>query len=446
MELYEQAIRSSQGNGFVHNEALASELAARFYAARGFDQIADGYLRRARSGYLAWGAEGKVRQLDELYPHLAEKAPALGPNSTIAAPSDELDFRIVVKALQTLSSEIVSEKLIDALMRMVVVQAGAERGVLILPRGDQYRVASEATTRGTTVIVNFRQLSMTETRLPESIVRYVSRTMETVILDDASVQNQFSEDVYLRQQRSKSVLCLPLLKQAALTGVLYLENSLARRVFTSKRLAVLQLLASQAAISLDNARLYGELAELNLELTQENGERKRAEDALRVSEQRLQDIIDHTSSVIFVKDLELRYVLVNAEFERRHNVRRVELRGKNDFDILPYAVAEAVRANDIQVINVGAPMQFEEVMPSNQGNRYYICAKFLLRDRDGKRYAVCGVATDITERKNSEDALQQAQAELGASAEQRPWSSWPPPSPTKSASRSLPSLRAVTRV
>jgi GAF domain-containing protein len=177
-------------------------------------------------------------------------------------------------------------------------------------------------------------------------VRYVVRTQESVILDDALVQNLPSEDDYLREMRSRSVLCLPLVKHAELMGVLYLENSLAPRVFTARRLALLELLASQAAISLDNARLYAELAQLNTDLTQENSDRRRAEEALRASEQRLQDIVDNTSAVVFVKDLELRYLLVNGEFERRYNIRRDQIRGRTDFDIHPYEVAEAIRANN----------------------------------------------------------------------------------------------------
>ena len=141
--------------------------------------------------------------------------------------------------------------------------------------------------------------------------------------------------------------------------------------------------------------------------------RKRAEEALRDSEQRLQDVVDHTTAVIFVKDLELRYILINREYERRHLVPRDQIRGKTDFDIHPHDVAEAVRANDRQVIEGGAPIQFEEAVPSAEGERYYIVAKFLLRDRTGKPYAVCGIATDITQLKRAE-AMQGRRARQAA--------------------------------
>jgi PAS domain S-box-containing protein len=137
-------------------------------------------------------------------------------------------------------------------------------------------------------------------------------------------------------------------------------------------------------------------------LLAESGERQRAEEALRASEQRLQDILDNTTAVVFVKDLELRYILVNREYERRHQVQRDQIRGKTDFDIHPQDVAETVRANDRHVIEAGTPIQFEEVVPMAEGERQYVVVKFLLRDRTAKPYAVCGIATDITELKRAE--------------------------------------------
>jgi PAS domain S-box-containing protein len=253
--LYEQAVRSAHENGFVHNEAIANELAAHFYAARGLEKIAHAYLQDARYGYLRWGADGKVRQLDQLYPHL--RVPS--PTSTIGAPVEHLDLATVIKVSQAVSCEIVLEKLIDTLMRTAIEHAGAERGLLILPRGVEQRIEAEATTSGDTVIVRVRDVSAAGAALPESIVHYVVRTRESVILDDASAQNSFSADTYIRQHRARSVLCVPLINQARLIGVLYLENNLTSHVFNPTRIAVLELLASQAAISLENASLYSDL-------------------------------------------------------------------------------------------------------------------------------------------------------------------------------------------
>ena len=136
-ELYEKAIRSAHANGFVHNEALANELAGRFYAARGFEKIATTYLRDARHCYLRWGADGKVRQLEQLYPHLRADKPISDPTATILAPVEHLDLATVIKVSEAVSGEIVLEKLIDTLMRTAIEHAGAERGLLILPRGDR---------------------------------------------------------------------------------------------------------------------------------------------------------------------------------------------------------------------------------------------------------------------------------------------------------------------
>jgi PAS domain S-box-containing protein len=261
MRLYQLGIGSARANSFVQNEALAYELAARFYAARGFDEMAHLYLRNARYGYLRWGADGKVRQLDEMYPQLRKDELAPAPTSTIGTPVERLDVATVLKAAQAVSGEIVLDELIKTLLRIAIENAGAERGLLILFPGNEPRVAAEATTGRGHVEVTLRQTAASPGELPESVLHTVIRTRQSVILDDASAQNPFPEDEYILQKHARSVLCLPLVKQAKLIGVLYLENNLASHVFTSSRISVLELLASQAAISLENARLYSDLQE-----------------------------------------------------------------------------------------------------------------------------------------------------------------------------------------
>ena len=164
--LYEQAIRSARANGFVHNEALANELAARFYAARGFEKIARVYLHDARYGYLRWGADGKVRQLDALYPHLEGEEPAPAPTSTIGAPVEQLDIGAVIKASQAVSGEIVLDRLIETLMRIALEHAGAQRGLLILMRRETPQIEAEATTEQKMVVVTVRQEVVTQALLP----------------------------------------------------------------------------------------------------------------------------------------------------------------------------------------------------------------------------------------------------------------------------------------
>ncbi|WP_309246529.1 AAA family ATPase [Ramlibacter montanisoli] len=258
--LYEQAIRLARQDRFIHNEALASELAGRFYADRGFEEIAALYLKKARGCYLRWGAAGKVRQLDEAHPGLRDEEAAAAATGTIGAPVEHLDLATVLKVSQAVSGEIVLEKMLETLMLTAIEHAGAERGVLTLAVAGEQRVAAEATTTGDRVAVQLRDQALAEAAVPQSVFLYVLRTQEAVVLDDAVAHGPFSGDPYIVERRTRSVLCLPLLKQGKVTGVLYLENNLAARAFAPSRLATLKLLASEAAMSLENSRLYRDLA------------------------------------------------------------------------------------------------------------------------------------------------------------------------------------------
>jgi PAS domain S-box-containing protein len=256
-QLYEKAIRSAHTNGFIQNEAVAYEVAARFYAARDLGKIAEAYLREARYCYLRWGANGKVKQLDQLYPHLTDGDPTRGATSTIEAPAELLDLATVIKVSQAVSAEMDLDTLIETAMRAALEHAGAVRGLLILSRGDGQHIAAEATSIGDQVLV--RRNDADGFAMPQSVVNYVVRTHEFVILDDAAGQSRFVGDTYFSQHHVRSVLCLPLITRGKLVAIMYLENSLASHVFTTQRISVLKLLAAQVSISLENTQLYADL-------------------------------------------------------------------------------------------------------------------------------------------------------------------------------------------
>src|SRR6202012_4444334 len=167
----------------------------------------------------------------------------------------------VVKASQALSSEMLLPRLIERLMTIALENAGADRGLLILPHQNDYRIEAEARAEADGERIVLHDVASASPAVPESIIRYVMRTQECVILDDATRQNLFSEDPYFGLRRQRSILCLPLVRQGTLVGLLYLENALASHVFTPDRARLLELLGSQAAISLENTRLYGDLQE-----------------------------------------------------------------------------------------------------------------------------------------------------------------------------------------
>ncbi|MEO8128194.1 MAG: sigma 54-interacting transcriptional regulator [Bryobacteraceae bacterium] len=259
---YEAAIRSAHDNGFAHCEAVSNECAAQFYSARGFTKIAHVYLRDARDCYLRWGADAKVRQLEDWYPKIRAEKTSAGAG-TILASVEQLDLATVIRVSEAVSGEIEHEKLIDTLMRAAIEHAGAERGLLILlpggAQGGEPQIEAEAATGRGKIEVVVRQVAVTPSDLPQSALHYVIRTQEGVLLNDASADRVYSKDEYVREKRSKSILCLPIVKLSKLVGALYLENNLAPRVFTPERVTVLRMLASQAAVSLENARLYTDL-------------------------------------------------------------------------------------------------------------------------------------------------------------------------------------------
>src|SRR5262245_26201242 len=219
--------------------------------------------------------------------------PVTGPMSMIAAPLEHLDLATVLKVSQAVSGEMELEKLLDTLMRTAVEHAGAERALLMLGREAGPRIAAEATASNDRVVVRLCDEPVTGSLLAETVLRHVVRTRDNVILDDASAPNPFATDPYIARRQPRSVFCLPLMNQAKLIGVLYLENNLAPGAFAAARTAVLKLLASQAAISIENSRLYRNLAE---------------------RESRIRRLVDANIAGIFVWELEGRILEANDAF------------------------------------------------------------------------------------------------------------------------------------
>jgi PAS domain S-box-containing protein len=387
--LYEQAIHSARANGFIHNEALANELASRFYAARGFEKIARLYLQDARYGYLRWGADGKVRQLEQLHPHLRDAPGSASPTTTIGAPVAQLDVGTVLKAAQAVSGEIVLGNLIKTLLRIAVEHAGAGRGLLILFPADEPKVAAEATTGRGQVEVTLRDAAPSPDELPESVLHTVIRTRESVIVDDASAQNPFPADEYIRQKRARSVLCLPLVKQAKLIGVLYLENNLVSHVFTPARISVLELLASQAAISLENARLYNDLRE---------------------REARIRRLVDSNIVGIVIWDFQGRIIETNQAFLDIVGYAREDLASLRWTELTPAEWREVDEQAFAELRAAGTVQPCEKEYFRKDGSRVPVLvarAIFEWNRDEGVAFVL-----DLTERKHVEGALRDAQADL----------------------------------
>ena len=265
---FDQAIKAAHENEYLCDEALANELAAKYYLEQDRENIAGLYMKSARYLYARWGASAKVGHLEETYGQLLTEAdrkagdgrrdPSGGDTST-GISSATLDLSSVMKATQVISGEIIMEQLLKNLMLILIENAGAQKGFLILEQGDVLVIQARMTA-GEDEAVVLQPLPIEESNeLSTAIVQYAIRSRESVVLSAAAVEGPFVQDDYVRKNRPQSILCLPIVHLGRLTGALYLENNQIEGAFTPDRVQVLQHLASQAAISIENAKLYDEL-------------------------------------------------------------------------------------------------------------------------------------------------------------------------------------------
>ncbi|HXV42867.1 MAG TPA: adenylate/guanylate cyclase domain-containing protein, partial [Anaerolineae bacterium] len=273
-DYYDKAIDLAQENEYLNEEALAHELAGKFYLARGQTRLARHYLRDAHYAYLRWGASAKVKDLETRYPQFLVQAEArsreLPISTTPTTDSSEtasstLDLASVLKASHAISGEIVLDQLLEKLMKIVIENAGAQHGYLILEEDGRWVIEAEAKAEAEigAEVKALQSMPVEQSeKLPSAVINYVTRTKEHIVLNDAGHEGMFTKDPYISHNQPKSILCAPLINQGKLNGLLYLENNLTTSAFTPDRLEVLNILSAQAAISIENARLYTRQVEL----------------------------------------------------------------------------------------------------------------------------------------------------------------------------------------
>jgi PAS domain S-box-containing protein len=386
--LYEDSIQLARQSGVLQTEAIACERAARCYAQRNLLTVAHAYLRMARDAYRRWGAEAKVRQLDAAHPEIGQDQCVGLPTSTTTTPVEQLDLGTVIKVAQTLTGEVVLEKLIEALMHTAIEHAGAERAVLVLTRGAEHVVVAEARTTDQGVSANPRNGLGAEIDAPHSVLQYVLRTKETVLLSDALTQNSFPDDAFIRSNRVRSLLAVPLMNQGRLAGIISLENNLAPNVFTPSRTAVLKLIASQAAIALENTRLYRDLEE---------------------REARIRRLVDSNIVGIVIWDLDGRLLDANDAFLRMVQYDREDLKaGMRWFDMTPPEWQEAHVHEEAEELKATGMLQVrEKEYFRKDGSRVPVligAATF-----DGQPHQGVAYILDLTERKRAEEAARRSE-------------------------------------
>jgi signal transduction histidine kinase len=284
IELYDRAIAGAKENGYTQDEAIANELAAKFYLAWGKEKIAATYMQKAYYCYARWGAKAKTDRLEQTYPqlltpilqqlqsplNLSNRQTSTQNFGTVTTTTSVLDLICVIEASQALSEEIELDALLSKLMHIVIENAGADEGALILDNSGTWEIAAQCISGN----CHLSSIPLDQTdNLPSSIINTVKRTQQPLLINNIAQDKTFTRDPYLIQQQPQSLCCTPILNQGKLVGILYLENHLAAEAFTPDRIKILNLLTTQAAISIENARLYHRLEDYNHTLERQVAER-----------------------------------------------------------------------------------------------------------------------------------------------------------------------------
>lgn len=295
IEMYDKAIALAKENEYINEEAIAHELAAKFYLSWGKETIAKTYMTNAYYAYSYWGAVAKVKDLETRYPQLIVQSnietletnylQTIQTSSTTTGSAHILDFMTVMKASQVLSEEMVLSHLLEKMMKIVIENAGAQQGYFIAKHENQWMQEATGIVVGKEVSVVINSEDETDSPLlPIALFNYVERTRDNLVLDKAIKDSRFAADAYIATHQSKSILCLPLIHSGKFTGIIYLENNLISGAFTSERVNVLSLLIAQISIAIDNARLYTNLQTYSQQLEAKSQELEAKNAAFQASE------------------------------------------------------------------------------------------------------------------------------------------------------------------
>ncbi|GAA6621823.1 AAA family ATPase [Scytonema sp. NUACC26] len=421
MDSYEKAIKGARNHGYLQEEALAYELAAKFYLDRGMEEIAQTYINKAYYGYVRWQALAKVKHLAAKYPQFFTTNSTKSKNTTLTiststthtSKSKNLDLTSILKASQTLTGEMVLDVLLAKIMKLVLENAGAEKGYLILNGKSQWTIEAvgnikldEVAVLQSIPIESFSHNSVTSL-ISGAIANYVIRTQDSVVLHDAAHQGNFTQDLYIVQQQPKSVLCTPLLNQGQLIGILYLENNLTTGAFTPDRLEVLNSLASQGAISIKNAQLYASVRQNEQNLTQLIAEQT---EALRRSEQQFKNAFDTTAVGMCIASLEGRFVEVNSSLCEMFGYPKAELLSLT-FQEITYTDDLEVDLNYLRELLAGKISYYhleKRYIQKNGQIVWGLLSVSLVRDSQEVPLYFISQIQNINDRKEAETALLQA--------------------------------------
>ncbi|MCL1469598.1 trifunctional serine/threonine-protein kinase/ATP-binding protein/sensor histidine kinase [Argonema antarcticum] len=415
-DLYDRAISLAKENEFINEEALANELAAKFYLFRNKIKLAQFYMQEARYCYLRWGAIAKVKDLDARYSQLLHKKSEIATTETIAkttnfstttgnSSSSALDFSTVMKASQSIASEIVLDKLLASLMKILIENAGATNGFLILPKDGNLLIEASSTVDSKEVAVLQSLPIDAGDNLPITVINYVERTRSDVVLSDAACEGVFTTDPYILSNKLKSVLCTTIVNQGNLIAILYLENNLTDGAFTPDRLEVLRMLSSQAAISLENALLYANLEQKVQERTRE----------LKTKEASLAEAQKLAQLGSWELDLATQEITWTEEMFRIHGVNSNQDNPNlwQYFQLIHPDERTSIQERLEGIINTGETYEIEYRLLRTDACVRYISAKVQATlNESGKVIKLFGTLQDITERKLAEIALQQSEAQL----------------------------------